>query len=115
MAIETIIEGVIEKELDRLATQIQYELKAECPKRTGEAASSIHIENEGKWARFIGSNNLHLYFVSQGNGTGGIPKSGERKPLPISGAGGQWVAFRTSQFKNYKGNDFITRVANKHR
>ncbi len=115
MGLTDTVKTAITKELDRLSMQIQYELKSACPKRTGEAASSIHIEEEGEFSRFIGSNNLHLYFASQGNGTGGIPKSGERKPLPISGKGGQIIAFRTSPFRNYEGKPFVRDVADRHR
>lgn len=114
MSFVSQIENAIEKELDRVATVINYELKQACPKRTGEAAASIHIENTGKYSRFVGGTNLHLYFSDEGNGTGGIPKSGARKPLPISGGNGQWVAFRTSPFRNYPGKHFVKDVAAKH-
>ena len=112
--------GIVQDELDRIAMRIQHDLKAACPKRTGEAASSIHIEDIGTGSvfgagRFIGSDNDHLYFADQGNGTGGIPKSGKRKVMPISGGRGQWIAFRTGPFNNYEGKHFVRDVADKYR
>lgn len=106
---------ICEEQMDTLATRISYELKQACPKRTGEAASSVFIEKMDRTHIFVGSDNLHFYFADQGNGTGGIPKNGARKPLPISGANGQWIAFRTSPFKNYKGKHFVKEVADRHR
>lgn len=115
MGLVETVKAVAIEELDRVAQRISYELKSACPKRTGEAASSVRIEVVSESARRIGSDNLHFYFADQGNGSGGIPKSGVRKPLPISGAGGQWIAFRTSPFSNYPGKHFVRDVADRHR
>lgn len=115
MSLVERVRAISIQELDKLATRISYELKSECPKRTGEAASSVRIEETGEFSRFVGSDNLHFYFADQGNGTGGIPKNGARKPLPISGANGQWIAFRTSPFRNYEGKHFVKAVADRHR
>lgn len=115
MSLVETVKAIAEKQMDELAIRIQYELKQACPKRTGEAAGSVHIERTSDTSRFVGSDNLHFYFADQGNGYGGIPKSGARKPLPISGANGQWIAFRTSPFRNYEGKHFVKDVADRHR
>ena len=115
MSLTEVVRVAMKNELDRLSKQISYELKSACPKRTGEAASSVTITEVSEYAKFVGSTNLHFYFADQGNGTGGIPKSGVRKPLPISGANGQWIAFRTSPFNNYPGKHFVKEVADRHR
>lgn len=112
--VETVF-SIAEKRLDTVAMQIQHELKQACPKRSGEAASSVHIEVVDGFTRRIGSTNLHFYFADQGNGSGGIPKSGDRKVMPISGNRGQWIAFRTGPFKNYEGKHFVKEVADRHR
>ena len=52
---------------------------------SGEASGSIHVEQFGEYAYRIGSNNLHLYFFEEGNGSGGIPKHGRpRRPMPLT-------------------------------
>lgn len=73
--VETVTD-VIEKELDRVADEICTEYKAAVKanlkrpnESTGEAANSIHVEKTGKYSRFVGSNNLHLYFFEMGNGS----------------------------------------------
>lgn len=115
MSIVEKVREICEENLDRLAVQIQYELKQACPKRTGEAARSVHIEKTSDTTRFVGSEHLHFRFADQGNGTGGIPKSGQRKVMPVSGSRGEWIAFRTGPFNNYEGKHFVRDVADRHR
>lgn len=115
-----ILDSVVEEELDKLATRIQYELKRACPKRTGEAAASIHIEMTDKYSRFVGADTstpggLALYYADQGNGgRGTIIKPKRAKALPITNKNGQWIAFR-SQVHGYEGSHFVKAVADKHR
>lgn len=107
---------ICEEHMDTLATRISYELKRACPKRTGEAASSVRIEKIDRTHIFVGSDNLHFYFADQGNGTAGIPKGEPKKRvMPISGSRGQMIAFRTGPFKNYEGKHFVKEVADRHR
>ena len=115
MSLTEEVLAIAYNKLDELAVRIQYELKQACPKRTGEAASSVFIEKTGDMSRFVGSTNDHFYFADQGNGTGGIPKSGKHKVMPISGGRGQWIAFRTGPFNNYEGKHFVRDVADRHR
>lgn len=114
MSLVEIVNNVCMSELDRVAQVIRYELKSECPKRTGEAASSIGIEGSGVTRR-IGGTNDHLFFADQGNNQSKsriYPKNA--KALPISGSNGQWIAFR-AHASTYEGKHFVEKVAARHR
>lgn len=114
------LNDIVQKELDRLATRIQYEMKSACPKRTGEAADSIHIEVDSETSRFIGAytstpGGLALYYADQGNGgRGRVIRPKHAKALPISNKSGQWIAFR-AYVHGYEGSGFIKDVADRHR
>ena len=115
MSLVEKVNAIAKEQMDELAQRIRYELKSACPKRTGEAASSIHIEKISDTQIRIGAENLHLYFADQGNGPGSIPRNGSHKVMPISGGNGQWIAFRTGPFSSYEGKHFVRDVANRHR
>lgn len=115
MSLVEIVTTLVEKDMDKVATRIQYELKRECPQRTGEAAGAIHIEDTGQFSKRIGGTNSHLYWADQGNGPGSIPRDGSRKVMPVSGSRGEWIAFRTGPFNSYEGKHFVKAVADRHR
>jgi len=115
MSLVQIVNNVCMSEMDKLAQRIQYELKSACPKRTGEAATSIGISAPSEFTRRIGGVNDHLFFADQGNNQSKsriYPKNA--KALPISGSSGQWIAFR-AHVSTYEGSHFVRDVADKHR
>lgn len=110
MGITQIVEDAIKKELDRVSMQIEGELKAECPSRTGEARGSIHIEETGQFERFVGGTNLHLYFADEGN------NQSTRTIYPVRAKA---LRFADGSFhakaSTYEGKHFVRAVADRHR
>lgn len=105
-----------EKSLDELAQRINFDLKRACPRRSGQAAQSIHIEKPSRLTRFIGSSDEHLYFADQGNkpGHGGMIYPVNAKALIITDKSGRAVAFR-AHAHTYEGSHFVAKVAAKYR
>ena len=84
---------------------------------SGEAANSIQVEQMDNGNYRIGSNNLHLYFFEEGNGTGGIPKGGKtpKRPMPLTfGSRGKPKGYAMF-VNNYPGKHINREVANKYR
>lgn len=126
----TALTNIVKKELDRVAQQVESELKAEVSarmkrtgKRSGNAINSIHIEYESELSRFVGANinwgdstdgGLHLYYFNNGN----KPKRGNRivptrsKALHLKNIGEDVWAGSVSP---YSGTNVIETVADRHR
>lgn len=84
---------------------------------SGEASGSIHVEKVDGATYRIGSNNLHLFFFEEGNGTGGIPKGGKKpkRPMPLTfGTNGKPKGY-AMHVSNYKGKHINKKVADKYR
>ncbi len=114
MALADSMRGILTRKLDELAQTIEGELKAECPKRSGEAARSIHIENQGEFARFVGGTNDHLFFADEGNNqtkTFILPKG---KPLGANALRFTDGSIHASA-RTYEGKHFVKEVADRHR
>ena len=105
---------------DRICEDYKRSVKAnlEHPENSsGEAADSIHVEHIGEGRYRIGSNNLHLYFFEEGNGTGGIPKGGKvpKRPMPLTfGSKGKPKGYAMF-VQNYEGKHINKKVADKYR
>ena len=121
--VETVF-SIAEKRLDTVAMQIQHELKQACPKRSGEAASSVHIEVVDGFTRRIGSTNLHFYFADQGNRQKYSYFGGKRnKAAPnYKGNGSPVLVFEDGSVHPYASTyyhegrqGFVKRVADRHR
>ena len=128
--IETV-GGLVLKELDRIAKEIEAEMKAEASRHkstnhspTGMASASIHIENIGTGSafgagRFIGAEanfnddgGTHLYYMNygnKGNGPGGFIYPTKKKVLKLKD--GTYAAY----VNTYKGRHFIEKIADKYR
>ena len=128
MALVETVMAIAREQMQEIAETIEGELKAECPKRTGRAAASIHIEQTGETSYKIGANanfsdysdgGLHLYYADQGNG-GGIIKSTRavdrkgRKPGKLIVMNGMHTMY-APYVRSYAGKHFIAEVANRHR
>ncbi len=122
MGLVTTVEDSIKKELDRVSRQIEGELKAECPSRTGEARASIHIEETGEFERFVGGTNLHLYYADEGNKRaggriyphgGGLAFHGWGKYA--GGGHGKGGIYVLPSVSSYDGAHFVETVADRHR
>lgn len=109
MSLVEIVNNVCMSELDRVASVIEGELKAACPKRSGEAASSIGIEGGGVIRR-IGGTNDHLFFADQGNNQSmRVIRPVRAKALRFND-GSLHARART-----YEGKHFVAEVASRHR
>lgn len=101
-----------------LADAIETELKAECPRRSGEAARSIAIEQIDDYHIFVGGSNLHLYYADQGNGgSRRIIRSTrlyDRNGVPPGKLKFSDGTFHTSAH-GYNGKHFVKKVADRHR
>ena len=111
MGLRSQIDNAITKELDRVSRQIEGELKAACPQgATGQAKASIHIEEQGEFARFVGGTHLHLYFADEGN---------NQRMRTIYPVRAKALKFTDGSFhanaSTYEGKHFVREVANKHR
>lgn len=121
--------NICQKELDRIAKEIQSEMIVEASKHkpsyrtpTYEAAASIKIEDIGTGSvfgmgRFIGADayfnddgGTHLYYMDQGNNRKGrfiYPKSAKTLALD-DGSFAPYV-------RSYGGKHFIKKIADKYR
>ena len=110
MGLVESVEATIVKKLDEVSQQIEGELKAACPKRSGEAANSIHIQHEGQYARFVGGTNSHLYFADEGNNQ----RLGTIYPVRAKALRFTDGTFHASA-STYEGKHFVKEVADRHR
>ena len=110
MSLVQIVNNVCISEMDKVASVIEGELKAECPKRTGEAASSIGISTPSTVVRRIGGTNTHLFFADQGN------NQSKRTIYPVRAKA---LRFTDGSFharaSTYEGSHFVEKVADRHR
>ena len=115
MALVEIVETICREQMQDLAQTIEGELKAECPKRSGQAAASIKIEQTSETSYRIGSNDDHLFFADQGN------NQSKRIIYPKGKAhgGANVLVFTDGSFhgsaRTYEGKHFVRDVANRHR
>lgn len=127
--VETL-ENLVESELDRLAVEIEAELKSGVSSKlkhkgrsTGAAVGAIHIEKTGAKSRFIGADinwgnhedgGVHLYYFDQGNkGNAGnriYPTRAKALHLKHIGEG-----IFAGSVTPYKGSGVIKEVADRHR
>lgn len=102
--------AISKEHMHELATTIEGELKAECPKRSGEAARSIHTEDVSEFSVFVGGTNDHLFFADQGN------NQRVRTILPVRAKA---LRFEDGTFhasaSTYNGKHFVKKVADRHR
>lgn len=110
--------AITKEQMMELAQTIEGELKAECPKRSGEARGSIHIEPIDDTHIFVGGTNLHLYYADQGNGgarrvirsTRKYDRKG-REPGKLRFSDGSFHSYA----HGYEGKHFVKAVADRHR
>lgn len=119
MALVEIVEAICREQMQELAETIEGELKAECPKRTGRTAGSIHIEQMGDTSYRIGSNALTMLYADQGNGSEIITSSREfdrkgRRPGKLFIMNGMHTMY-VPYVRPYEGKHFVEKVANRHR
>lgn len=123
MSLTETAEKLIKDELDRVSRQIMIEMKRECPKKSGSAATAISIMEESPFSRFVGvpinwgnhqDPGMHLYYACHGNGgRGRIIEPTHSRALRIQDGFGNTVAFR-AYVHGYSGHNFIADIAAKH-
>ena len=110
--------AITKQEMMELADTIEVELKSECPRRSGEAARSIHIEQIDDYHIFVGGSNLHLYYADEGNG-GSRRIITSTRPFDRNGVPPGKLKFSDGSFHTsahgYKGKHFVKMVADRHR
>lgn len=121
MSLVEKVRVICKEQMRELAETIEGELKAECPVRSGEAKTSIHIEEIDDEHVFVGGKNEHLFFADQGNAQkyrrfGG--KANRRAPN-YAGSGSTVLVFNDGSVhpyaSTYKGKHFVKEVADRHR
>lgn len=113
---------IVNKAMNTEAGQILKELRAECPKDSGDTARRIHIMSGKEDATVsitakglirsvrIGSNDLSAYYADQGNGgRSRIIRPTRSKALHLKD--GSYRAY----VHGYEGSHFVKRVADRHR
>lgn len=110
MALVETVMAIAREQMRELANTINGELKAECPKRSGRAAASIHIEQTGETSYRIGGTDEHLFFADQGN---------NQSKAIIYPVRARALKFTDGSFHGsagtYEGKHFVREVANRHR
>lgn len=110
MALVETVMAIAREQMQEIANTINGELKAECPKRSGRAAGSIHIEQTGETSYRIGGTDDHLFFADQGN------NQSRRIIYPVSARA---LKFTDGSFhgsaSTYEGKHFVKKVADRHR
>lgn len=123
MSIWQKVVEIVNVKMNTEAGQILQELRAECPKDSGETARRIHIMGAKEDATVaiggvkglihsvrIGSNDLSAYYADQGNGgSGRIIRPTRSKALHLKD--GSYRAY----VHGYEGSHFVKRVADRHR
>ena len=112
MSLVEIVEKAITREMDDLANQIEGELKAEIHPhhRSGDAEGSIHIEAPSEHVRRIGSDNLHWFFLDQGNNQS-VSVIRPKKARSLRFSDGTFH----KKAKTYSGFHIARKVADRHR
>lgn len=116
MITETV-KAICERELDRIAQEIEGEMKAVCNdhRKNGDAYNAIHIESPTPMTRFIGGTSLSLYYLDQGNGgRDAIIRPKRKKALLIEGAGHTTIG-HAKYVHGYDGIHFIKEIADRYR
>lgn len=118
--VEIVHAGIIEQ-MGGIADTIESELKASCPKRSGEARRAIHQEQVSEFVIRIGGTNDHLFFADQGNNQKYSYFGGKRNRLAPnhSGRGSRALHFTDGSWHTYahtyEGKHFVKDVADRHR
>lgn len=124
MSLVEKVRAISIEQMRELAQMIESELKAECPKRTGQAARSIHIEEIDETHIFVGSDNERLFFADQGNRQKYSYFGGKRNKLApnYKGNGSRVLVFEDGSVHTYahtyydpNRQGFVKRVADRHR
>lgn len=116
-----LVKAEVLKSVDEIANEILADEKSIVGKhsKSGAAVGSLHIESTGEFSRFIGANvgnnskdgGLHAFFLDEGNGSGGIPKSPPpKRPMPMTYGTGKAKGFAVHA-RNYKGIHWVRTVA----
>lgn len=124
---------IVNVKMQTEAAEILDELRAECPKRTGQTANSFHIMAGKGNATVsvggkglitsvrIGSTRLSALYADEGNGGSGrvitstrpVDRRG-RPPGKLKIMNGMYMQYAT-QVHGYDGDHFVKRVADRHR
>ena len=118
--LRNIVKTQLRKTMNRIAKEIERDLKAACPVESGELKKDIHREGTGKYSVIIGSRLPQMYFSNYGNGGG----------KPIKAKKGKYMWFQSKNDYNlpmqdgyyyaeevrpYKGTNWMKRIAAKYR
>lgn len=120
MSVEALVKGAIEMQMTDLANRVESEFKAIVGKynkysRTGEAVGSIHILEQRPDYILVGGQNLHLYWLDEGNGrSGSVLKSNSGKSLGVYPSGIPGIGWRKS-VKAHKPYHVAKQTADKFR
>ena len=113
---------IVEEQLDKLAKEIETDLKFEAGnskygKSTTGREQKIHIEKIHELARFIGTDDLGLYYLNFGNKKGKPIVPNKHKYMKFKGKKGNYAGktYYAKQVNGYDGINFIKKVADKYR
>ena len=114
MSLKSRVESVIDARTKKIAEQILYELRVECPKQSGRSSRSFHIEKNGRNYRVI-STKMTAYYADQGNGgPGRIIYPRKAKALKITNGVNRTLGY-AKYVHGYDGTHFVKTVADRHR
>lgn len=107
------IENICESEMNRIANQIEGELKAEANKDTGRMAGSIQSQRTGDYSYFIGTSLEYARYANDGRGEvlpGAITGRGMRRTM-LKYKDGSLHRYSSP----YAGSHFVEKVASRYR
>ena len=114
MSVEATARKIIDIETRRIAEKVYWDVRRECPKKSGRSARSFRIEKDGDTYAVV-SDKLTAYYAENGNGGRGTliyPKRAKR--LKITNGVNRTLGY-ASCVHGYDGDHFLRRVADKYR
>ncbi len=109
------LNNVVEEKLDELAKTVQIEMQTLVVNHgtTTHRERLITIDKQSEHSRFVGSTDLGLYYLDQGNGGSGATITPRvKKAMAFNWKGAYWVR---TQVHGYDGIHFVRTVADRHR
>lgn len=114
MSVEALAREIIDIETRRIAEKIYYEVRRECPKKSGRTARSFRIEKRGDGYAVVSDKLTALYAENGNGGRGTLIYPKRAKKLKITNGVNRTLGY-ASYVHGYDGDHFLQRVADRHR
>ena len=114
MSLVATAKGIIDIETKKIAEEIYWEVRRECPKQSGRTARSFRMEKTENGYQII-SDKLSAYYIENGNGgSGGTIYPRKAKALKITNGINRTLGY-AAHVSAYEGRHFLRDIADRHR